>query len=382
MSQDRQRTDYSEIIAENFGANATYVEGLLNRFRSDPSSVDEAWRAYFDELLGTDAAAVGASDNGSAAASASRAETDGDGAAEAWPTTHAATPADATQAQTPQAQTTPARTQTQEAAPTQTQEAAPAQAATTTAQTPSTATPAQTPAKAATQTGATTQPAPQPAPAPESAPIRGGALKIVENMEASLGVPVATSNRHVPVKALEENRLIVNQHLKEQGGGKTSYTHFVAYAILRALEEFPQMNDGFALVEGQPSRVKRAQVNLGIAIDLQKKDGSRTLLVPNVKNAGALTFSQFVSAYDDVVQRARAGKLGVADFQETTVSLTNPGTIGTVSSNPRLMAGQSLIVATGAIEYPAEYHAMTPEALSQLGISKIVNVSSTYDHRI
>ncbi|MGB8508928.1 MAG: multifunctional oxoglutarate decarboxylase/oxoglutarate dehydrogenase thiamine pyrophosphate-binding subunit/dihydrolipoyllysine-residue succinyltransferase subunit, partial [Pyrinomonadaceae bacterium] len=216
----------------------------------------------------------------------------------------------------------------------------------------------------------------------EVSPIRGGALKIVENMETSLTVPTATSNRQLPVKVLEENRLIINRHLKEQKRGKASFTNLIAFAILRAVEKFPQMNDGFAVVNGTPSRVRRAGVNLGLAIDLEKKDGSRTLLVPNIKNANALDFAAFLSAYDDTVKRARTGKLGVPDFQETTVSLTNPGTLGTVSSNPRLMSGQSVIIATGAIEYPAEYQAMTPAALSQLGISKTLNISSTYDHRV
>src|SRR5207237_10895335 len=121
---------------------------------------------------------------------------------------------------------------------------------------------------------------------------------------------------------------------------KTSYTHLIAYAILRAIDQFPQLNDGFEVIEGQPSRVKRESVNLGIAIDLEKKDGTRTLLVPNIKNANKLRFSELLTAYDDVVTRAREGKLQVADFQGTTISLTNPGTIGTVASTPRLMAGQ------------------------------------------
>ena len=306
----------SEVIAESFGANATYVEGLLGRYRSNPALVDEAWRAYFAELLG-----------------------DGNGAS------------------APAANGGQAPAQTREEAPAeQPRPRAPAQA--------------QAPAAQAVQVRG------------EAQPIRGGALKIVENMETSLTVPTATSNRQVPVKVLEENRALVNQYLKEHKRGKASYTHFVAYAILRALERFPQLNDGFAVVDGQPARVRRAEVNLGLAIDLEKKDGSRTLLVPNVKNAGALNFAEFLAAYDDVVKRARGGKLGVPDFQDTTISLTNPGTIGTVSSNPRLMAGQSAIIATGAIEYPAEYHAMTPQALSLLGISKVVNISSTYDHRV
>jgi 2-oxoglutarate decarboxylase len=332
LSEERSRNDLSEIIAENFGANATYVEGLLSRYRSNPTLVDDAWRSYFTELLGESANAT--SDGGSAAS-------DGNGAA-------------ATAVARPE--------------PTGVEQAQPQ------------ATGAQAQAPAARQQSATRPTGAQPRG--EAQPIRGGALKIVENMEASLGVPTATSNRQIPVKVLEENRVIVNQFLKEHNRGKASYTHFIAFAILRALDKFPQMNDGFAIVEGQPSRVRRPEVNLGVAIDLEKKDGTRTLLVPNIKNAGALQFAQFLSAYDDVVKRARAGKLGLPDFQDTTISLTNPGTIGTVSSNPRLMAGQSAIIATGAIEYPAEYHAMTPEALSLLGISKIINVSSTYDHRI
>ncbi|HVF43715.1 MAG TPA: multifunctional oxoglutarate decarboxylase/oxoglutarate dehydrogenase thiamine pyrophosphate-binding subunit/dihydrolipoyllysine-residue succinyltransferase subunit, partial [Pyrinomonadaceae bacterium] len=353
MSEERNRVELSEIIAENFGANATYVEGLLNRYRSNPSLVDEAWRAYFAELLGEDAgdgAGASAGGNGSAATTAS-----------AWPGSadggQTSQPPQASETQTATAEATAQETPAQPSASAQ-QPAA--QAA------PSTATQASAPAQSRG----------------ESQPIRGAALKIVENMETSLGVPTATSNRQVPVKVLEENRALVNQFLKEHKRGKTSYTHFIAFALLRALERFPQLNDGFAVTGGHPTRVKRAEVNLGVAIDLEKKDGTRTLLVPNVKNAGALQFADFLKAYDDVIKRAREGKLAVADFQDTTVSLTNPGTIGTVSSNPRLMAGQSAIIATGAIEYPAEYHAMTPKALSLLGISKVINVSSTYDHRI
>ena len=229
-------------------------------------------------------------------------------------------------------------------------------------------------------------PEPKPAPAPqpegEVIPIRGAAQKIVENMERSLSVPTATSERRIPVKLLDENRRIINKHLAENDRGKASYTHLIAWAIVRALDTFPQLNDGYTAVDGTSARVKRTGVNLGVAIDLTKKDGTRTLLVPNIKNANSLSFAEFLTAYDDVIQRAREGKLQISDFQSTTISLTNPGTIGTVASTPRLMEGQSVIVATGAIEYPAEYQAMAPEALSQLGISKAISISSTYDHRI
>ena len=242
---------------------------------------------------------------------------------------------------------------------------------------------------AKTDGSAAAAPAPQRKPAEarppedlEALPLRGPALKIVENMESSLSVPTATSERRIPVKLLDENRRLINKHLAENDRGKASYTHLIAWALLRALDAHPQLNDGFFAGEGGPVRLKRPQVNLGVAVDLIKKDGSRSLLVPNIKNANSLSFSQFLTAYDDVVQRARDGKLQIADFQGTTVSLTNPGTIGTMASIPRLMEGQSVIIATGAIEYPAEYQAMVPEALSQLGISKAISISSTYDHRI
>jgi 2-oxoglutarate decarboxylase len=331
LSEQQNKTDLSQFIAENFGANATYVEGLLSRFRNDPALVDESWRAYFNELLGP--AATEAQENGHPA----QAQIISDGGSQLSVTRNQAANAAAT---------------------------APAIPA------PAPARPSATPTPAAAETVS------------NATPIRGAALKIVENMEASLTVPTATSNRRIPVKVLDENRRTINKHLQERGRGKASYTHLVAWAIVRALEEFPQLNDGFEVVDNQPSRVRRESINLGVAIDLAKKDGSRTLLVPNIKNANAMRFSEFLAAYDDVVKRARGGKLQIPDFQGTTISLTNPGTIGTVASTPRLMAGQSVIIATGAIEFPAEYQAMAPEALSQLGISKAMTISSTYDHRI
>ena len=319
MAQEQTKTDFSEVIAENFGANATYVETLLARFRSDPSLVDESWRAYFEELLG----------NGQPAA-------------------HSTAP-------TAQATRTEVATSSGDGS------------ATTTAP----AIKSEPPATPASQQ-----------PGTEAVPIRGAALKIVENMEASLAVPTATSQRRIPVKLLEENRRIINRQLADNAGGKASFTHLIAYALLRALDKFPQMNDGFDVIDGQPVRLKRAAVNLGIAIDLEKKDGTRSLLVPNIKNANRMRFSEFLAAYDDVVKRAREGKLQIPDFQGTTISLTNPGTIGTVASTPRLMAGQSVIIATGAIEFPAEYQSIHPAIVPQLGISKAITISSTYDHRI
>jgi len=321
----QSRTDFSEMIAEEFGANAEYVQGLLERFRTNPDLVDDSWRSYFNEILGDGASTTPAlvqttSGNGAKAAFV---ETDGDARAIRTETSAAAAPA-----------------------------------------------PERKPA------------AVRPPDDAEMVPLRGPAAKIVENMERSLTVPTATSERRIPVKLLDENRRLINQHLAEHDRGKASYTHLIAWALLRALDVYPQLNDGFFDAENGPARLKRSHVNLGVAVDLTKKDGTRTLLVPNIKNADTLTFAEFLSAYDDVIQRARDGKLQIPDFQGTTISLTNPGTIGTVASIPRLMEGQSVIIATGAIEYPAEYQAMAGEALSQLGISKAISISSTYDHRI
>ncbi|MFZ1701256.1 MAG: multifunctional oxoglutarate decarboxylase/oxoglutarate dehydrogenase thiamine pyrophosphate-binding subunit/dihydrolipoyllysine-residue succinyltransferase subunit [Pyrinomonadaceae bacterium] len=216
----------------------------------------------------------------------------------------------------------------------------------------------------------------------EATPLTGVAKIIVENMEESLTVPVATSFRSIPVKVLDENRRIINEHLAPRGHGKASYTHIIAWAIVSAAKAFPNMNSAFGMIDGTPARLEHENINLGIAIDLEKKDGSRSLLVPNIKGANTMTFAGFFTAYNETIKKARDGKLEIADFKGTTISLTNPGTIGTAASNPRLMAGQSAIIATGAIEYPPEYQAMTPATLSQLGISKTVTVTSTYDHRV
>ncbi len=297
-------TNLSEYILENFGANASYVEGLLTRYQSDPSLVDESWRTFFSDML--------SGNNGNSAA-----------------------PADA---------------KMDDVSPALTVEKKPP------------------PILLTSDTNAK--------------PLTGASKKIVENMEQSLMVPIATSVRGIPVKVLYENRNLINDHLLGAGRSKISFTHVIAWAIIKAVKDFPQMNFGYGLVNNAPSRLEHENINLGIAIDIEKKDGSRNLLVPNIKGTQNMNFAHFLSAYNETVKKARDGKLGIEDFQGTTISLTNPGTIGTVASNPRLMAGQSAIIATGAIEYPAEFQGMTAAALSQIGISRTVTLTSTYDHRV
>jgi len=225
-------------------------------------------------------------------------------------------------------------------------------------------------------------PAPEPAPGEELLPLRGAAGRIAENMAASISIPLATSQRTIAVKVMDENRRVINQHRTLIGRGKVSFTHLIGWAIVKALEEVPGLNHAYAERDGQPFRLVRRQVNLGIAIDVPGKDGARNLTVPNIKNAGALSFQEYLTAFDDLVARARRGKLTPADSQGTTISLTNPGTVGTMSSSPRLMPGQGAIVATGAIDYPAEYQGAAAETRAMLGIGKVMAVSCTYDHRI
>jgi multifunctional 2-oxoglutarate metabolism enzyme len=246
--------------------------------------------------------------------------------------------------------------------------------------------------RAAARADAGRQPVPkdrQPKPAsaepsaePQRVTLKGAAARTVTNMDSSLDVPTATSVRSVPVKLLIDNRVVINNHLSRARGGKVSFTHLIGYALVNALRAMPEMNYGFETVDGKPTLVKPANVNLGLAIDVQKSDGTRQLLVPSIKAADEMSFAEFWSAYEDLVGRARDGALTVEDFTGTTITLTNPGTIGTNSSVPRLMSGQGCIVAVGSMDYPAEYQGASEETLARQAVSKIMTLTSTYDHRI
>ncbi len=223
---------------------------------------------------------------------------------------------------------------------------------------------------------------PKPGEDDELKIIAGSSQRILDNMNLSLTIPVATSQRTIAVKLLEENRVIINKYLQKNNEGKISFTHIISWAILKALSKVPAMNNGFTIIDGKPAMLIRKNVNLGLAIDIERKDGTHSLLVPNIRAANKLNFRQFWQAYEDIVSRSRKGSIDPSEFLGTTVTLTNPGTIGTISSVPRLMIGQGTIIATGAIQYNAEYQAMSPSTISSLGISKVMNITSTYDHRI
>jgi 2-oxoglutarate dehydrogenase E1 component len=215
-------------------------------------------------------------------------------------------------------------------------------------------------------------------------PIRGAGAAIVANMERSLTVPTATSFRNVPARLLEVNRQGINAYMVRGGMGKVSFTHLIGYAIVRAIADaVPAMNNSYVTDEGgAPQIVRNASLNMGLAVDVSKADGSRTLVVPVLRDAGGMTFAEFLNAYEELIRKVKTNKLAVTDFQGATITLTNPGTIGTVQSVPRLMPGQGVIVGVGSIDYPAEFQGADERMLSKLGISKVVTVTSTYDHRI
>ena len=217
---------------------------------------------------------------------------------------------------------------------------------------------------------------------PEPRRLRGTGARIVENMDRSLAVPTATSVREVPAKLLEVNRRIANNYLKRIDGGKVSFTHLIAYAMVRALDEVPAMVRRYTEVDGRPAVIEGGPIGLGLAVDVPAADGGRSLLVPAIKDVTSLDFAGFLAAYEAVVRRIRANDLDTAMFSGVTLTITNPGTIGTVHSVPRLMPGQSVILGVGSIDLPAAFQAADPRTVADLGVSKVVTLTSTYDHRV
>ncbi|WP_338932133.1 multifunctional oxoglutarate decarboxylase/oxoglutarate dehydrogenase thiamine pyrophosphate-binding subunit/dihydrolipoyllysine-residue succinyltransferase subunit [Streptomyces netropsis] len=344
--------------ADVFGPNEWLVDEIYQQYLQDPNSVDRAWWDFFADYKP-------GKDTGSAAAAPPAPP----GAAPATPAAQPAQPAAAAPA-------APAAPAPQAAKPAQ---AAPAPAAQPAAAKPAAQAPAKTaPAKAPAQPA----PAAEAPQGPEFVTLRGPSAAVAKNMNASLELPTATSVRAVPVKLLFDNRIVINNHLKRARGGKVSFTHLIGFAMVQALKAMPSMNYSFAEKDGKPTLVKPEHVNLGLAIDLVKPNGDRQLVVAAIKKAETLNFFEFWQAYEDIVRRARVGKLTMDDFTGVTASLTNPGGIGTVHSVPRLMPGQGLIVGVGAMDYPAEFQGTSQDALNKLGISKVMTLTSTYDHRV
>ncbi|MFZ9795862.1 MAG: 2-oxo acid dehydrogenase subunit E2, partial [Ilumatobacteraceae bacterium] len=309
---------------EDFGTNSWLVDEMYERFRDNPAAVSEQWREFFSDYkpAGSPPPTAGVAKSNGKATAGSRGKTD---------------------------DTLPLRR-------------------------PAAITPTQ---------GAVSAPAVlNPPSAPE--PIRGVGAAIATNMERSLSVPTATSVRQIPAKLLEVNRRVINGYRSRTGQSKVSFTHVIGFAVVRALvDAVPNMKNVYvADADGKPQLQRHTNVNLGLAVDVDKGNGQRTLVVPVLKGADTLDFMGFLVAYDEIIRKVRNNKLTIEDFQGANVSLTNPGTIGTNQSVPRLMVGQGVIVGVGSIDYPAEFQGSDERALNQLGVSKVVTITSTYDHRI
>ncbi|MGX5696610.1 multifunctional oxoglutarate decarboxylase/oxoglutarate dehydrogenase thiamine pyrophosphate-binding subunit/dihydrolipoyllysine-residue succinyltransferase subunit [Agromyces soli] len=350
MSSQLTGAGAEETASGEFGANEWLVEEMYEKYLADPDSVDATWRAVLEQYQRTRVEPAEAALN--------------DVAPEASAPAAAAAPAEAPSAADAAPATTP------------------------------------TPVIGQAPEARTTSRAPRAEPVPADVPVtspqqlveseredevvvlKGMPKALAANMDASLTVPTATSVRTVPAKLMIDNRIVINNHLRRTRGGKISFTHLIGWALIQALKEFPSQNVYYSEVDGKPSLVKPAHVGLGIAIDIPKPDGTRALLVPAIKRAETMTFNEYLAAYEDLVSRARQNKLKADDFQGATISLTNPGGIGTVHSVPRLMKGQGCIIGAGALEYPAEFQGASEKTLANLAIGKTITLTSTYDHRV
>jgi 2-oxoglutarate decarboxylase len=376
---------------------------MYQRFLDDPSSVDPAWHDFFadyrldagEPATRDDAPSKPSTDggNGSASTGRSSGSATGNGAGQSAPNTAAAGTAPASSNGSGAARTaaTAAPRDTEKHSGTETsgnRAAGPngtdttARTSTGTAEKKPSATESKDRKPAAGSTSHAVKPAAPAGGESDYAPLRGAANAVVKNMQTSLTMPTATSVRAVPAKLLADNRIVINNQLKRTRGGKISFTHLIGYAVVKALADFPNMNRHFAERDGKPTVVTPQHVNLGLAIDMAGKDGQRSLVVASIKGCEALNFAQFWAAYEDMIRKARTGALKTEDFAGTTISLTNPGTLGTNHSVPRLMSGQGTIVGVGAMEYPASFQGASDERRAEMGISKIITLTSTYDHRI
>ncbi len=348
---------------------------MYRKFREDPSSVDPSWHEFLVDYNPEPTTDSSASENGRQTRSTATA------APKARPEP---APAPAPKAQDSKSQDTKSPAAKQNSKP---QDSKP-QPKAKPVESKSSTKPADTKSERSRESGTSSsngaaKPAAQPADdSDQNQVLRGAAAAVAKNMSASLEVPTATSVRAIPAKLMIDNRVVINNHLKRTRGGKISFTHLIGYAIVAAVKKFPNMNRHFSEVDGKPNAVTPAHTNLGLAIDLQGKDGNRQLVVAAIKKADTMRFGQFIAAYEDIVRRARDGKLTAEDFSGVTLSLTNPGTIGTVHSVPRLMRGQGAIIGVGAMEYPAEFQGASEERIADLGIGKLITLTSTYDHRI
>ena len=344
--------------ATNFGQNQWLVDEMFQQYKEDPNSVNKEWRDLFEKEGGPATSSAPASTPAADAAASS-----------AGVKKNTAPQVEARPAGTLRERLTGAESSETPKRPTSagpdTHSAAKAHAA------------AQEEKKRKSPLSKV-----QDRPEAGETQLKGIAKAIAKNMDISLEVPTATSVRDMPARLMFENRAQINDHLKRTRGGKISFTHIIGYAMVKAVMAHPDMNNAYELKDGKPTLVVPEHINLGLAIDLPQKDGSRALVVAAIRECETLSFAEFVDAYEDVVTRGREGKLTGKDFSGVTISLTNPGGIGTRHSVPRLTKGQGAIIGVGSMDYPAEFAGASTDRLAEMGVGKLVTITSTYDHRI
>ena len=339
-----------------FGPNSAYINELYFDYLKNPGAFDATWQEFFS-TYDPNATEEGEAPGSPPAPAPQAGQSNGADGSRDWgpPTTNGA-------AASAPAPTPPAAKE--ETPPTPPSDPAPAA-------------PAPAPSAKKEKKGGGDETPPE-----NSKKLAGVPLRIAQNMDLSLTIPTATSFREIPVKLLEENRRLINGYLKASDQGKLSFTHIIGWAIVRALRDYPNLNNAYEKVGETSYLLQQPHINFGLAIDIGKPDGSRSLVVPSIKKADTFDFRGFYEGYEALVAKARNGKLEIDDFMGTTITLTNPGTIGTAASVPRLMVGQGAIIATGSINFPSAYLGMNAETLNELGISKVMQMTSTYDHRI
>ena len=331
-----------------YGPNAWLIDEQFQQYSKDPNSVDKEWRDYFEANGAPKQAAQPKASSAKASSSkASAPAKDKAGAAESKDS---------------------ARAEKSPAAPG--------------AKAPSDSKTSATKAKADKKKAESPLDRIQDSPEPGSRPLKGMFKAIAKNMDESLEIPTATTVRDIPVKLMWENRAMINDHLKRTRGGKISFTHILGYALVKAVQIHPDMNVRYEIKDGKPTVVQPEHVNLGLAIDLPQKDGSRALVVAAIKEAENKTFAEFIDAYQDIVDRSRKNKLTMDDFSGVTINLTNPGGIGTRHSIARLTKGSGSIIGVGSMDYPAEFAGTSPDRLADMGVGRLVTLTSTYDHRV
>ncbi|MEL4506183.1 multifunctional oxoglutarate decarboxylase/oxoglutarate dehydrogenase thiamine pyrophosphate-binding subunit/dihydrolipoyllysine-residue succinyltransferase subunit [Luteococcus sp. H138] len=347
--------------SSDFGANDWLIEEMYEQYKTDPGSVDATWAAYFEKNAPATAPAAPTAPPAAAPATPAPAASAARAKAPTPPTAPAKAPAAAAPAETPKPAAT--KVETREVR----------------TETPS------TPGNASGLSANAPNPANRPKVAsqePKKTVMKGVPMRTAKAMDNSLSMPVATTVRSVPMKLVIDQRTVINNFLKRSKGGKVSFTHIIGFAMVQALKAIPAMNNAYGEENGKPVLIENPSINVGLAMDLVKPDGSRNLVVPAIKGCEQLDFMQWWAAYEEVVKKGRTGKLGVEDFQGVTASLTNPGGLGTNHSVPRLMNGQGVIVGVGSIDYPPEFQGTSESRINELGVSKITTLTSTYDHRV